>query len=1144
MAPTVTTTAKPSTSASTSANQANGSRNPVAFGSSAPRTSGSTKPSQPSSSSAPASASSSSQPARSARPIPASQENTMAPHEPLTNASTADSASDDLRRRSSSHNSLFDGPNTSSSSPTATPEDMLAEMNKTAARKGKAPMANRPLIIGGKNTHDNDRDDTPSAPEDTDTDTETRSLRSIRTVTSNFARNESLVRSYHATLRRCYVLQTMRDSDLMQYSTTRIEDQRVHTDDRDMIYHDRNPQIRQPARPIEDDEVAPLRMIYPEPFSDRDPIHGRRAPRQPSPVRLASGEYDPPYAKKIRDGINRHLSSSARGRGGIRRGSGSHRSMDTPRNRNDTPPTYPGGPDNEPSESESEPNRGTGRRGHNGGPPSDDPSGDPSGEPSDGEPHNSEDEYNRRQKRSRTDSTTPPQVGPKPSVFGRTQYSSVDPTFNEREVFEYDPTPKTEEEVLRAAFRTFEKLIERQLYGPGSSAPNNAQKTVIQNIPRPGFYYGEQDFLVFDDWVRDLVRWLNVANLCGEEVRWSKTCGSYVLTAVDMFRKNTLVSFLRSDARDWFVDVIESTLENDNDEPVTFMQVVSGLYRRFIHESSLSLVVERYEDVRYSAGKGAKGMFSELSRYAKSMPSPPDLYSFKKKLMLLLPESMETNMRKIHRITAESSSVNDIMQAALACEKSNKAGQYYQRAREELKRAKRRKSRSRSRDHKKKDKQSKSRTLSQSPSPKRLQKVENRRYSVRAHSPPRGDRPNYPRRVNAPPRDDKTQQRRDHNRKFQPFHRKPWNGNTRSNDKGNNRFSKMDESKKREPVRLNRIAETTDGKDSPHRATSSGSEDNSSSSKSDTEGSELIGSQYSSDAADEEYMERVGFMRDDDGDSPNHERLNAMASTDDSESEYPESGESDSEFGDWSEPDDTRGVYQGDPLPPSRILNLDFGEYMKTMVTTTNGDTRATLRPKFVPVKDVGMRPARTPKDNRCLTAFIKINGLKAFALFDSGSMADAISPDFARIAKLPVFQLENPVTLQLGTKGSRSRISFGCTAKYSIASSRESVSDSDYFDIANIDRYDVVIGTVFMRKHGISLHFSDDTVRLNEESIPTLNEGEESAEIARRYRKTVSREIHLGDGEQLETRKRPNKYGIVESTAQKKQKGDPTNRQ
>ncbi|KIK49944.1 hypothetical protein GYMLUDRAFT_119642, partial [Collybiopsis luxurians FD-317 M1] len=129
------------------------------------------------------------------------------------------------------------------------------------------------------------------------------------------------------------------------------------------------------------------------------------------------------------------------------------------------------------------------------------------------------------------------------------------------------------------------------------------------------------------------------------------------------------------------------------------------------------------------------------------------------------------------------------------------------------------------------------------------------------------------------------------------------------------------------------------------------------------------------------------------------------------------------------------------------------------------------------------------------LAAFIEINGVKAFALFDSGSTADAISPDFARVAQLKMFQLENPITLQLGTKGSRSQITYGCIAPYLIS---KQIKDEDYFDIANVDRYDVVLGTVFMRKHGISLDFENNKVRVSGELIPTLSEGEEVRELTR----------------------------------------------
>ncbi|KAK1228199.1 hypothetical protein PQX77_008776 [Marasmius sp. AFHP31] len=619
MAPT-TTKKKTSTSTSTT-NQASGSRNPVAFGSTVPRSS---EPSQPSTSMSTVTGSITS-PLRPNQPARSRSMETPPPAPALLSTASTGSTEtirDDTRRRSDSHADLFGSSvgssNRPSSSPSATPEELMSEMNTSAARKGKARMPNRPLVIGSDDDHAGDPAMGPAVSDDTDVDKRSRGG-----------------------------------------------------------------------------------------------IQGSRGTR---PV---SGPSLPPD--------------------GFANGSG-------------------GGPsDNEPDHGYS----GTGGRGasgRGGGPPGGPPS-DPSGEPSDGEPHNSEDEHNRKLKKARTESATPPVAGPKPGVFGRTRYTSVDTTFNEREVFEYDPTPKTELEVLCAAFHTFEKLIERQLYVPGSSAPNNAQKAVIQNIPKPGFYYGDQDFLVFDTWIRKIVRWLSVANLCGEEVRWSKSRNAYVLTAIDMFRKNTFVSFLRGDARDWYVDVIESAVENDNAEPVTFMQVVSGLYRRFIHESSLSLVIERFDNVHYTVGKGAKGVFSELTRYAKSMPSPPDMYSFKKRLMLLFPENMEEDIRNIHHVTAESSSVDEIMQAALACEKSHKAGEYYQKAREEMKRAKRRKSCSRSRDRKKKDKKGKGRTSERSRSPKRLQIIDKRRYNVREHSPVRNTCPDYPKRVGAPPKEDKYQPR-------------------------------------------------------------------------------------------------------------------------------------------------------------------------------------------------------------------------------------------------------------------------------------------------------------------------------------------------------------------------------------------------
>ena len=64
-------------------------------------------------------------------------------------------------------------------------------------------------------------------------------------------------------------------------------------------------------------------------------------------------------------------------------------------------------------------------------------------------------------------------------------------------------------------------------------------------------------------------------------------------------------------------------------------------------------------------------------------------------------------------------------------------------------------------------------------------------------------------------------------------------------------------------------------------------------------------------------------------------------------------------------------------------------------------------------------RPSRPPSATRPLLAQMNINGLTAIAMFDSGSTADAVSPEFARVANLKIFALEEPVPIQLGCKGS-----------------------------------------------------------------------------------------------------------------------------
>ncbi|KAK0228072.1 hypothetical protein IW262DRAFT_1263602, partial [Armillaria fumosa] len=99
----------------------------------------------------------------------------------------------------------------------------------------------------------------------------------------------------------------------------------------------------------------------------------------------------------------------------------------------------------------------------------------------------------------------------------------------------------------------------------------------------------------------------------------------------------------------------------------------------------------------------------------------------------------------------------------------------------------------------------------------------------------------------------------------------------------------------------------------------------------------------------------------------------------------------------------------------------------------------------------------------------------------DSGSTSTAMSPHFTDVSRALVFNLVEPVTLQLGTVGSRSKINFGTIADLEMAG----LTFKDYIDIVNIDRYDLLMGTPFMHQHGVVLDFKRNCVSINGTDIP-----------------------------------------------------------
>lgn len=134
-------------------------------------------------------------------------------------------------------------------------------------------------------------------------------------------------------------------------------------------------------------------------------------------------------------------------------------------------------------------------------------------------------------------------------------------------------------------------------------------------------------------------------------------------------------------------------------------------------------------------------------------------------------------------------------------------------------------------------------------------------------------------------------------------------------------------------------------------------------------------------------------------------------------------------------------------------------------------------------MRTTGAAQARPNAPSRCLTVYVTINGLKALALIDTGSTINCVSPDFARVARLPVFELSNPIGLQLGCVGSRSKINFGTKLTLDLGGGRDEV----YLDVVNIDHYDVILGIPYLLAASVQVDFAVFTLRSGNTTVPAL---------------------------------------------------------
>ena len=100
----------------------------------------------------------------------------------------------------------------------------------------------------------------------------------------------------------------------------------------------------------------------------------------------------------------------------------------------------------------------------------------------------------------------------------------------------------------------------------------------------------------------------------------------------------------------------------------------------------------------------------------------------------------------------------------------------------------------------------------------------------------------------------------------------------------------------------------------------------------------------------------------------------------------------------------------------------------------------------------------------------VKINGELARAIIDSGSLVDFMSTKFADQIGIRKIALAKLLLIQLVVQSSRSKVNY-CT---NVRIQYGEINSIQYFDIMNLDNYNIILGTLFLFQHQVFIRFND----------------------------------------------------------------------
>ncbi|KAI9064570.1 hypothetical protein FKP32DRAFT_1569610 [Trametes sanguinea] len=553
-------------------------------------------------------------------------------------------------------------------------------------------------------------------------------------------------------------------------------------------------------------------------------------------------------------------------------------------------------------------------------------------------------------------------------------------------------------------------MIQELVGNPPTSEPPSYLN--VAKLPPPKTYEGKDDPDQFEVWLRGLLEYFSTLHLTGPD--W------------DRDRLRLISQSLGGKAATWFYNTVQSPSRDKWDW--LFEEAIVGLYRRFVHRDTHLQAEQQFANLRFDAQRGGVAALYERMLYlSDKMWERPSDFVMRKKFLEALPDQYEQILTVYKGMSAQFNTLLELYQAASGLEQNLRASQLRKRTRE---------------------------AGSGSVAPhvsntRRL--VDNKSSSARDS----GGARTAPKRAFAAGTSGRT------GNKFVPRSNEECADRAHpSNAQGSG--SKPGPGPSRGPICPDKVSVvrcyacgqighySTDPKCPQYGK------------KADKPTQCMFAQQVVDDKSDhedkrndegfEELMEQAQSVLDDLGEVEEEE----------SPADYPQSdyggmgSQYESEVEDKLSPADEydEEYFGGMRIAPIATLDREVSHTHSMDTVPDRPRLKSWLYDSKVRrIKDPEAQPSRDELSQRTFCAEVWINGVKALALFDSGCTTDSITPELAYLSKADRIDLTEPVGLQLGTKGSRTKINYGARATLRV----QRDIPNHYFDVVDIDKYNIL---------------------------------------------------------------------------------------